>query len=121
MVVYPLATGKRQPVHVDDLAIAVLQAIPNENSYNKSYNLSGGEIIEYYEMLERLFAASGKKPRIINSTLLPYILSIAGKIFRKKHLNAEVAIRMNEDLVFFHEDAKTDFGYNPRKFSPTNL
>jgi len=49
--VYPPAFGRRQPVHVDDLAVAVLQAMDNENTYDKSYNLSGGDVLTYREML----------------------------------------------------------------------
>lgn len=116
MMVYPPAFGRRQPVHVDDLAAAVMQGINNETSYNKAYNLSGGEVLVYREMLARLFAIYNKKPRIINSTALPFALDMLGKITGKKHLNGEVARRMNDDLVFFHDDARSDFGYHPRAF-----
>lgn len=116
MMVYPPAFGRRQPVHVDDLAAAVMQSINNENSYNKTYNLSGGEVLTYREMLARLFAIYHKKPWIMNSTALPFTLDAIGKITGKKHINGEVARRMNDDLVFFHDDAKTDFGYHPRPF-----
>ena len=116
MMVYPPAFGRRQPVHVDDLAAAVMQSINNEASYNKTYNLSGGEVLTYREMLAKLFALYKKKTWIVNSTVLPFALDVIGKILRKKHLNGEVARRMNDDLVFFHDDAKADFGYHPRVF-----
>ncbi len=116
MFVYPPAFGRRQPVHVDDLAVAVLQAMDNETTYDKSYNLSGGEVLSYREMLAKLFAIYEKKPRIISSTALPFILDMAGKILRKKYINGEIARRMNDDLVFFYDDATRDFGYSPRKF-----
>lgn len=116
MFVYPPAFGRRQPVHVDDLAVAVMQAMENETTYGKSYNLSGGEVLTYREMLGKLFALYGKKPRIKNSTVLPFALDIIGKISRKKHVNGEIARRMNDDLVFFHDDAERDFAYHPRAF-----
>lgn len=116
MMVYPPAFGRRQPVHVDDLAAAVMQSIKNENSYNKSYNLSGGEVLIYREMLGKLFALYKKKTWVINSTALPFALDVIGKILRRKHINGEVARRMNDDLVFFHDDAANDFGYHPRTF-----
>lgn len=115
-LVYPPAFGRRQPVHVEDLATAVIAAMDNENSYDKSYNLSGGEVLTYHEMLERLFKLFEKKSRIVNSTMLPFILDITGKILRKKQINGEMARRMNDDLVFFHDDAARDFGFNPRGF-----
>lgn len=114
--VYPPAFGRRQPVHADDLALAVLQALANPETYSKSYNISGGEIITYREMLERLFKLCHKKLWIIPTTLLPFILDVAGIILRKKHINGEIARRMNDDLVFFHDEAKRDFGFSPRTF-----
>ncbi len=116
MPVYPPAFGRRQPVHADDLAIAVIQAAGTTTSIGRSYNLSGGDVLTYREMLEKLFAVCHKKPRIIETTLLPFLLSVAGKILRKKHINGEIARRMNDDLVFFHDEAARDFAFNPRPF-----
>lgn len=116
MIVYPPAFGRRQPVHVDDLAVAVSQAINNESTYGKAYNLSGGEVLAYREVLARIFAIYDKKLRIVSSTILPFLLDVAGKISRKKYINGEIARRMNDDLVFFYDDAKQDFGFNPHKF-----
>jgi hypothetical protein len=67
-------------------------------------------------MLAKIFAAYGKNPRIFASTMLPFILDIMGKIRKNKNLNGEIARRMNDDLVFFHDDAKKDFFYHPRAF-----
>lgn len=114
--VYPPAFGKRQPVHVDDLAAAALQALPAKASFGKSYNLGGGEIITFHQMLERLFELCHRKVRIIKTTLMPFALDMIGRIIRRDHINGEIARRMNDDLAFFHDDAKRDFGYNPRSF-----
>ncbi|MEQ1790137.1 MAG: NAD-dependent epimerase/dehydratase family protein, partial [Rickettsiales bacterium] len=114
--VYPPAFGRRQPVHADDLSMAVVQAIGNEATYDKSYNLSGGEVLAYRDMLVRLFGLFNKKPRIISSTMLPFALDVAGKLLRKKEINGEIARRMNDDLVFFYDDAARDFNFHPRKF-----
>lgn len=114
--VYPPAMGRRQPIHAEDVAIAALQATVTEETYNKSYNISGGEVITYYQMLERIFKCLGKKPRIIETTLLPMIFNLAGIILCKKHITREVAYRMNEDLVFFHDDATRDFHFAPQPF-----
>ena len=114
--VYPPAFGRRQPVHVDDLAVAVLQAADNPASYNKSYNLSGAEAITFRDMVNRLFDLLGKKTRIKENTMLPFLLDLVGFFTRKKHINGEIARRMNDDLVFFHDDAKRDFSFHPRAF-----
>lgn len=114
--VYPPAFGKRHPVHADDLALAVLAAANNPETYGKAYNLSGGETLTYREMVERIFAVCKKPVRIIPSTLLPFALDALGLVTGKKHINGEIARRMNEDLTFFHDDATRDFDFRPRAF-----
>lgn len=114
--VYPPASGRRQPVHADDLAKAVVLAMHQEKTHGKSYNISGGEVLTFYQMLERLFEVCKKKPRIIGTTFLPFMMTLAGLIMRRRHLNGEIAHRMNDDLIFFHDDAKKDFGFSARAF-----
>lgn len=114
--VYPPAQGRRHPVHADDAAQAVIQAFANPASYNKAYNLSGGEVMPFREVLERCFRACHRKTRIIRSTALPFALDLAGWLLHKKHISAEAAYRMNDDQIFFHDPAHTDFGYAPRPF-----
>lgn len=114
--VYPPAFGRRQPVHADDLAIAVIQAADVTGTHGKSYNLSGGEVLTYHQMLERVFAVCKKPVRIIKSTMLPFAMTLAGLVMRRKHINSEIAHRMNDDLMFFHDDATKDFAYSPRPF-----
>ncbi|MDX1975743.1 MAG: glycosyltransferase [Rickettsiales bacterium] len=116
MPIYPPAFGKRHPVHADDLAIAVLQAAANDITHDRVYNLSGSDSLTYREIVERLFAVCGKKPRIVETTLLPGLLDLIGKLTGKAFLNGEIARRMNDDLVFFHDDAKRDFNFSPRPF-----
>lgn len=116
---FPIASpggGLRQPVHCDDLARAVLTAVPLALSFGKSYNLGGGERISYRAMVERICDVIGKKQMVISTALLPVLLNIYSKIFSKADINGEIATRMNIDLVFDDGDARRDFGYNPRGF-----
>jgi GT2 family glycosyltransferase/nucleoside-diphosphate-sugar epimerase len=116
MPIYPPALGRRHPVHVDDLALAVMSCLHNANTFGKSYNLSGGEIVSYHDMLDRLFVLAQRKTRIIPWSLLPLVTSVVGLIMRLPSYNREAIYRMNEDQLFFHEVAKKDFGYDPRMF-----
>jgi len=116
MSIYPPALGRCQPVHADDLAIAVVQAMDTKESFGKSYNLSGAEILTYREMLERLFALCHKPVRLFSWSLLPYFLDMAGRILGNRRINAELAYRMNEHMLFFHDAARNDFGFQPRTF-----
>lgn len=114
--VYPPAMGKRHPVHVDDAARAALQVLDCEAGYNKAYNLSGAELMTFRGMVERIFDAVGVRRRVVASTVFPFALDVVGKLLQKKEINAEIAYRMNDDLVFFHQSARDDFGYDPRGF-----
>ncbi len=118
---FPLAgggTGRRQPVHAQDLAQACLDALPAQATYGRIYALSGGEILPYRTMVERIGAAIGRQPRFVTlpTGLLRLLLGIACLWPQARHLTPEMADRMNGDLVFDWSAAKRDFGYCPRGF-----
>ena len=116
-----MASGLRQPVHARDLATAAMQALTVKASFNKAYNLSGGEDLTYAAMVRRIFEALGRAPVII---ALPEILWRIGffalNLVRPKRLkrNIHMVLRMNTDLWFDHSPAMRDFGYQPEPFKP---
>lgn len=109
--------GLRMPVHADDLALATLTVLKLEKTYNKAYNLGGGETLSYYQLLQKIFSHLSKKPRIYNSNYCwPWLLDLSSKLkFLKKNFNGEMARRMERDLLFDFSEATRDFGYAPRK------
>jgi hypothetical protein len=60
-------------------------------------------------------------PRMLNIPLPLFSLAVTTLRWlpRYKGLNLEMAERMNQDLVYAHEDAARDFGYVPRPFTIT--
>lgn len=121
--VFPLfgaASGRRQPVHADDLAAACVAALAEPRAFNAAYDLAGGETLSYREMVERIFVAEGKTPRFLPVPLAAFSAAMwcVSRIPRFKDFNAEMARRMNEDLVFDTSRAVRDFGFAPRKFEP---
>ena len=104
--VYPPALGRRQPVHADEQGVAAKLAMEKATTFGKAYNLSGGEINTYQQMLERLFDLYDLGPHIVNVSMLPSLFDLAGVLLRKRHINGAMARRMNDDLVFFHDEAK---------------
>ncbi len=111
--------GKRQPVHADDLAMACAQAINLEATYNKAYNLSGGETLTYGEMVEKIFDGLGKKRRKIKIPLPVFraALKVISFFPKYSYVTEEMAVRMSDDLCFDHSGAAADFGFNPRGFN----
>jgi len=112
--------GMRQPVHAADLAQACLQVLDASESYNKAYNLSGGEVLSYRQMVERVFASKGKSSRIVHlpGAVMKSGVSILRSWPKYRYLNQAMVDRMQSDMVFSHHDATRDFGYAPRSFLP---
>ena len=120
---FGIGAGCRQPVNAADLAKACLQSLSASDSYNKGYNLSGGETLTYKEMVGRIFETLGRHPRFIRIPLAAFRLAVilARLHPRFAHLTADMALRMQADLVFDHGDAARDFGYSPGNFDPSYL
>jgi len=113
------ANGLRQPVHADDIASAVVATIKNPSSYNRSFNLGGGEILTYRQMVQRISQAMEKPSRIIPLPLKT-ILAICWVLQRvtTDGPNAAMFIRMNQDLVYDFTNARQALSYTPRPFQP---
>jgi nucleoside-diphosphate-sugar epimerase len=116
------AKGLRQPVHAGDVATACLSALERPDVIHHVYNLSGGETLAYREMVNRLFAALGRRPRLIHVPLSVFRLAAALISFfpRYRHWNVQMAERMNSDLVFDHAEAVRDLNFFPRPFKITS-
>lgn len=114
-----LANGLRQPVHVDDVAAACLAALNAPDAANRDYNISGGETLDYRQMVCRVFSALGRRPRLLTVPLVFFRLAVAclRLLPRYRQWSAAMAERMNRDLVFDHTDAVRDFDFQPRLFS----
>lgn len=119
--VFGSARGLRQPIHAEDVASACLHALNNLDLTNRCYNLTGGEVLPYYEMVRRVFEALGLTPRIIKIPL--HLFQIAIWILkwlpRYQHWTVAMAKRMSQDLIFDNSDARKDLAFSPRPFKLT--
>ncbi len=112
------AGGLRQPIHVEDVAAACVSALRNPIAANRSYNISGGEILPYRDMVDRVFAALHRRRRSVMIPLAAFRVSVGclRLLPRYRHWSAEMAERMNRDMVFTHAEAAADLGFSPRPF-----
>ena len=112
------ANGLRQPVHAADVADACLSALLAPGAANSAYNISGGETLSYREMVVRVFAALGRRPRVLTVPLWAFRLAVTMLrcLPRYRQWSAAMAERMNRDLVFDHTEAVRDLGFKPRDF-----
>lgn len=112
------ADGKRQPVHVDDLAAAALAVVDASGTQGQAYALPGGETLAYREMVARTLAALDPPARLwqVPMPLFRAMLSLARMAGVMRGLTDDAVARMREDLVFDAAPARNDFGYAPRAF-----
>ncbi len=114
------ARGKRQPVHVDDLAAAAFAAIENTASFGKTYALPGGETLAYREMVRRVLAVLDPPAKLVELPSPLFNLALAAaKLVGGTGLGEAAVQRMRSDLVFDDAPARRDLGYAPRRFAPT--
>lgn len=111
------ARGLRQPVHCDDVADACLRALRAPVS-GRAYEVSGAEVLSYRAMVERIFVAMGRTPRIVRVPLPAFraAIRVARLAPRFRRWTPAMAERMNRDMVFAHDDAARDIGFSPRPF-----
>lgn len=113
-------SGLRQPVHAADLTIACLAVMDERRTYGQTYYLGGADVLTYRAMVERIYAALGRRPRFLKVPVALLRLGLHGlsKLRRFAYLTPEMADRMNQDMVFDIAAAVRDFGYQPRAFQP---
>ncbi len=107
------AEGLRQPVHVDDLVDAVIKIIENENTFGKTYTLTGGETLSYKSMVDRIFQDLNRPSKIIHVPVLVYRWLLN---FMQSDYSSGTADRMNQNLSYNSEDAVNDFDYQAQMF-----
>ncbi|TRW92012.1 NAD-dependent epimerase/dehydratase family protein [Candidatus Methylobacter oryzae] len=112
------ANGLRQPVHVADVAGACLAALQIPSAANRVYNISGGEILAYRDMVARVFSALGRHPRLPTVPLWLFRLAVMllRRLPRYRHWSTAMAERMNRDMTFNHAEAVRDLAFKPGKF-----
>lgn len=114
------ATGLRQPVHVDDLAIAAVHACDASAAAGQAYALPGGEALAYRDMVLRVLAVLRPRPVLIEVPVpvLRAGMRLAATLGFGTPGDAAIA-RLRHDLAFDGAAAHRDFGYAPRGFQPT--
>ena len=108
----------QQPVHVDDLARAIVDCLEVRATFARCYNLSGANALTFNEIIEETCFAAGVRRLKIHVPLGPARLSmwLLSRLPRRIRITEEQILRLNESKHFDHTDAKRDFGFSPRPF-----
>jgi nucleoside-diphosphate-sugar epimerase len=112
------ATGRRQPVHVDDVAEAVLACLEAPASFGLGFDLPGGEVLAFDDMVRRALARWAPGARVLH---VPSLLARAGAASAGLLGRAGAKgwlWRAARDQVANPAPAQAAFGYAPRRFEP---
>jgi len=121
-VVLPVpATGAclHQPVHVADVAAAVLAALERPAAIGSLYDVAGPEPLPFAELLRTCARAVGSKTRLVPVPLAPLVTLVRGyeRLSRHPRIRGEQLLRLAEDKAFPIDAAIRDLGYAPRPFA----
>ncbi len=114
------ALGRRQPVHADDVAAAMLAAAVTATCADRAYDLPGGEAVAYLDMARRYLAVACGQARLLRvpDPVFAGLAQVAMRMPGLRALNPAMLARLRQDLVFDPAPAVRDFGYAPPAFSP---
>jgi nucleoside-diphosphate-sugar epimerase len=115
------ARGLRQPVHAEDLAALMVRLTQQTPDTHFSAAVAGGSTLSYRDMVDKVFCALGRRPRVISLPphFLAFGLGVAGWLPALKGLNPAMVLRQNQDLVFDDSELRKQFDFRPRAFEPT--
>jgi nucleoside-diphosphate-sugar epimerase len=121
-LVVPVPGGGRrlqQPVHVADLAAAVLTAVERPEAAGHGYDVAGPEPLTFADLLRAAAAAAGCRVRLVPVPLAPVIALTRGyeRVSRRPKIRAEQWQRLAEDKAFSIDAAARDLAYAPRSFT----
>ncbi len=121
--VFPLlgaGQGLRQPVHAQDLSTAVVAALTTDKSIGRTYDLGGGEVLTFRELVARTAKANELKVHFVR---VPRVVARVGlRALRRRPqfrgITPGALERMSKDLVCDISLAGKDLNYSPRRFEP---
>lgn len=107
-----------QPIHVRDLARAIVDAFSSPKAIRRAFNLSGKNAVSYRQVVEQVTRLLGKKVWKFSLPLWMAILAveIARRLPGLPRIKAEQVRRLNEDKAFSHQEAADTWGFDPVDF-----
>lgn len=108
-----------QPVHVEDLAAAIVAALDSERAACRVYDVSGADALPLDAVIDAAAAAVGRRRAKLRLPMRPVAaaLRLAERVGLRLPLREEQVLRLAEDKAFSHAAAADDFGFAPRTFA----
>ncbi len=107
-----------QPVYVEDLATAIVACLDNPRVAGRCYDLSGGSVVTYREVLDTIAGLLNKQVRYVH---IPYPLAVGlaavyARLARDPRITVEQVRRLREDKSYPNDAARADLDFRPRPF-----
>jgi uncharacterized protein YbjT (DUF2867 family) len=117
----PVPGGGRhlqQPVHVADVADAVLSAAQRPATAGMTYDVAGPRPLTLAELLRTSAQAIASRTRFVAVPLTPVVTLARGyeRLSQHPRIRAEQLLRLAEDKAFPIDSAARDLGFDPRPF-----
>jgi nucleoside-diphosphate-sugar epimerase len=111
--VFPLCgNAPWQPIHVEDLADAVVAALDTARTTRRAYNLAGADALPFAALIRTAGQAIGRQPLLLPVPLTAAVLAAS----LSRVVTPEQIRRLAEPRAFAITDAARDFGFAPRTF-----
>lgn len=113
------ATGLRQPVHVADVAGAIMSCLQASQTFGRAYDLPGGEALGFDAMVRRTLARHAPACRVLPLPTGLFSVGLrAAALLRRAPISRGLLARLELDQLADVGPARQAFGYRPRQFEP---
>ena len=108
----------QQPIHVDDVAQAVVSCLSNDQTIGKSYNIAGKYPLTYNAVVDTIAGQLNKRVWKIHIPSKPVVplLGVFDRLRIPFPIKAEQVLRLNENKDFSYAEAQRDFEFSPLSF-----
>ncbi|MCY9692570.1 SDR family oxidoreductase [Paenibacillus alginolyticus] len=108
----------QQPIHVEDLAEAIVKVVHVSYTINKAYNLSGKYPVSYNQVIDTIVTDLNKNifKLKVNTEIAIKLVKLYNRFSSNPKIKVEQLLRLNENKSFDHQEASRDFGFSPRSF-----
>jgi nucleoside-diphosphate-sugar epimerase len=120
-IVLVAGSGDRlqQPIYVDDVAQAVVDAVSTDRTIGHAYNIAGAAPLTFNNVIDTIAALLGRRIHKLHMPVAPIVATLrtVERLRLPLPLKAEQVLRLNEDKAFPWDEAARDFGFSPRTFA----
>jgi nucleoside-diphosphate-sugar epimerase len=108
----------QQPIHVDDVAAAILGCLQSDNTIGKCYNIAGKYPLTYNEIVDTIARQLRKRVWKMHIPAKPVVSLL--RLFERLRIpfpiKSEQVLRLNENKDFSYAEVQRDIGFSPLSF-----